>query len=168
MKRLICLLLFVSLFSLPGCNTPSASEYDTPVYFYYPYADVDLYEEKGIVDCEVREGAGFATDPELINNYLKGPKRNELYSPFPAGGYASDATISGNRIRVILSSDFNHLVGLQLTMATSCLGLTLLESKNVAIVEIHILADDGSISRSFFLTRDNIMLKDTYKALPAE
>ena len=168
MKRLICILIILCLSCLLGCNRQDSSAYDIPAYFYYPYEDIDLDNNSDAIDYEIHEGADFASDNELIAAYLEGPDRNVFYSPFPAGGTVVDSIISGNRIRVILSNHFNDLIGMQLTMATSCLALTLLDTKNVSIVEIHILADDGAISRSFFLTRDNIVLKDSYKALPAE
>ena len=168
MKRLISILLFLSLLFLLGCNHQDSSAYDIPAYFYYPYEDIDLYSSENVIDFEIREGAKFSSDNELIQTYLEGPNRSAFYSPFPSGCSVIDSIVSGNRIRVILSKHFNELIGLQQTMATSCLALTLLDTKNVSIVEIHILADDGAISRSFFLTRDNIVLTDSYKALPAE
>lgn len=168
MKRIFCFLIILSLFFLFGCQNKPVSYYDKPVYFYYPYSDIDLYSTDNAVAYEIREGAEILSDNELIQTYLDGPKRNELYSPFPTGGSVVDSIVTGNRIRVILSSHFDRLLGVQLTMATSCLALTLLDTKNISIVEIHILADDGAISRSFFLTRDNIMLDDSYRALPVE
>ncbi len=168
MKRFISLLIILCLCCILGCQNQSASSYKNPVYFYYPYTEIDLNRSGDAVAYEIREGSEITSDNKLIQIYLEGPKRNELYSPFPSGGTVVDSVVSGNRIRVILSNHFNQLLGLQLTMATSCLALTLLDTKNVSIVEIHILADDGAISRSFFLTRDSIMLGDSYRALPAE
>ncbi len=168
MKRLICILIILSLSCLLGCNHQDSSAYDIPAYFYYPYENIDLDNNPNAIDYEIHEGAKFSSDNELIAAYLEGPERNAFYSPFPTGGTVIDSILSDNRIRVVLSKHFNDLIGMQLTMATSCLALTLLDTKNVSIVEIHILADDGAISRSFFLTRDNIVLTDSYKALPAE
>ena len=168
MKRFISIVLILCLFCLLGCNQKNVSAYDSPAYFYYPCSDVDLDNNNGAIDYEVHEGADYLSDNELIQAYLDGPSRSAFYSPFPSGGTVVDSIVTTNRIRVVLSAHFNDLLGMQLTLATSCLALTLLDTKNVSIVEIHILEDDGAISRSFFLTRDNIILADPYRALPAE
>ena len=168
MKRFICILIILSLSCLLGCNHQISIVYDSPVYFYYPYEDVDLYDDGNAIDYEIHEGSDFSSDNELIQAYFEGPDRSAFYSPFPPDGTVIDSIVSGNRIRVVLSKHFNELIGMELTMATSCLALTLLDTKGVTIVEIHILSDDGAISRSFFLTRDSVVLTDSYKALPVE
>ncbi len=168
MKRLICIILILCIFTLSGCHTQNADAYTDPVYFYYPYEDPDLYSQEDALAYEIREGAQITTVTELIQLYFEGPERNDLYSPFPEEGTVLECTLSGSLIRITLSTQFNQLIGLQLTMATSCLALTLLNSKNLSVVEINIPADDGSIARSFSLSRENIVLKDSYVALPAE
>lgn len=167
MKRFISILIILSLSCLLGCNRKNISAYDIPAYFYYPLSDVDLHNNGKAIDYELHEGADFLSDNELIQAYLNGPDRNAFYSPFPADGTVVDSILTTNRIRVVLSKHFNDLIGVQLTMATSCLALTLLDTKNVSIVEIHILAEDGAISRSFFMTRENVILTDSYRELPA-
>jgi hypothetical protein len=153
---------------LSGCSTGNNSAYTDPVYFYFPREDLDLYSQEEALDFEIREGSVFEAEMELIKAYFEGPQRYDLYSPFPLDGEVLDCSISGARIRITLSAHYNQLIGLQLTIATSCLALTLLSSRDLSVVEINILADDGTVARSFSLSRDNIILGDSYVALPAE
>jgi hypothetical protein len=138
------------------------------VYFYFPRENIDLYNQDESRGYEIKEGSQFATAMELIKAYLDGPRRNDLYSPFPDKGEVLGCSISGSRIRITLSSHFNQLIGLHMTMATSCLALTMLSTQDFTVVELNILAEDGTVARSFSLSRDNIVLNDPYVALPAE
>ena len=168
MKRYISTVLLLCFIILTGCGTQDASGYADPVYFYFPREDIDLYNHKESLSYEIYEGSQFANEIDLIQTYFEGPERHDLYSPFPAEGEVLDSMIAGNRIRITLSAHFNRLIGLQLTVATSCLALTLLSSGDFSVVEINILADDGTVARSFSLSQDNIVLTDSYVALPAE
>ena len=168
MRKIISICLILCLGLLCGCGTQDESAYTNPVRFYFPREDIDLYNQEEALDFEIREGASFASKADLLQAYFMGPGSNDLYSPFPPEGEVLDYSISGTRIRVTLSQNYNQLIGLQLTMATSCLALTLLSCGDVSVVEINIPAADGSVTRSFSLSRDNIVLTDSYVALPAE
>lgn len=169
MKRIVCLMVTFCLLLLCGCQNNSNDSYTKPAYFYFPRSDISIDDQTEVIVQEVRDGSELKSIEELLQVYLEGPKDNDLYSPFPTEGTILDCKVTGDRIYLSLSKHYNHMTGLQLTLATSCLTLTLLDCiSGSTTVEIHISADDGTVARSYTLTRDNIILGDHYVALPEE
>lgn len=167
MKQLICLLLAVCLLLLPGCRPRSEDGYKRPAYFYYPRNEILLEGENGVIDYELREAAQIATRKDLLDIYFEGPQSSSFYSPFPEGSSVVDCSFFGNTFYVTLSRHFDELVGMSFTIATTCIAMTLLTSTNYNTVEFDVLGEDNSIVRSITIKRDQIMLTDTYIALPA-
>lgn len=168
MRRFLCLMLIVSTVVLTGCGNRFISSYENPVYFYYPLTNIDLYSDGSTLGYETRAGAEFSTVSELLDIYFQGPESDEFYSPFPDNIALVDTKISETHIRITLNDKFGDALGLQLTIATSCLALTLINSLSFTGVDIDILSLDGTVARSFSLSKDNITLTDPYVALPKE
>ena len=128
MKRLICLLLSLSLFL---CLAACASQVDTPkqpVQFYYPrHTDQFQYgDPQGAITYELREAAGY-TDryTYLLNLYLRGPVTPELRDPFPSGISVISLNTAANSAELVLTDAFAQLSGMELTVACACLTLTI-------------------------------------------
>ena len=128
MKRLICLLLSLSLLL---CLAACASKVDAPkepVQFYYPrhtdqlqYGDTD-----GVITYELREAAGYADRYSyLLNLYLRGPVSQELRDPFPSGISVVSLETGAGSAELVLTDAFAQLSGMELTVACACLTLTL-------------------------------------------
>lgn len=167
MKRLICILLCPCLFLLFACSRPE-STFTEPVYFYYPRLEVNFEGLDGVIAYEIREGKDFSSVEEFLESYLQGPESYILYSPFPVTSTLIDCSFSESCIRVSLSNDFDQLVGIPFTIATSCIAKTLFSYTKLKTVEINILNIDNTIERSVTLTNDHLLLEDSYAAPPAE
>ena len=127
MKRMICLLLSLSLLlGLPACahHVDAPKE---PVRFYYPrhidhfqYSDPD-----GVITHELRESAGYTERyTYLLNLYLRGPVTQELQDPFPVGTSVLSLELDPSSAELILTDSFAQLSGMDLTVACACLTLT--------------------------------------------
>ncbi len=168
MRSFLCFILILSTVVLSGCGQIPTGFYEEPVYFFYPRTDIDLYSSEDTLAYETREGAEFETVSALLQTYFQGPESSDLYSPFPENSVVIDTKVAGSNICITLNDKFSNALGLQLTVATSCLALTLINSLSFAGVQIDILASDGSVARSFFLSEEDIVLTDSYVALPKE
>lgn len=166
MKRIVSLLLIFYIL-LSGCGKQSESLYNKPSYFYYPMVEITMSDPNGVIAYEIREGADFASEQALLEAYLLGPKDNSMYSPFPVGTQIVDCVILDNRISVTFSNEFDQLTGVSFTLATSCIAMTLLSSLPLSEVDISILSENETVERRITLTKDQILLSDTYMAPPA-
>ena len=126
MKRIVSIILiFLMLLPLVACGQQKADIKD-PVNFYY--RTKDPAQNDTVISKELGEAADHREDyPYLIGQYLKGPNDEVLQRTFPSGISVVDLQIDGNSATLILSDFFSTLSGLDLTLACSCLTLTVCE-----------------------------------------
>lgn len=127
MKRSICVLIALILLILSGCNTQQKTEYKNASFFYC----IDTVEYDTQSSIFAAEERMVNIDPNniipVINLYLNGPLDDHFTSAFVPGVSVADLTIEGQTANIILSSTFARLSGIDLTVACSCLTLTLAE-----------------------------------------
>ena len=167
MKRLFCAIT-ICLFLLNGCWTQSESYYTKAVYFYYPSISYDLTDGNRVISYELREGADFSTERELLEHYLEGPKNSNFYSPFPVGSALVDYGIFDDHICIYLSHHFNELTGMSFTIATSCIAMTVLNYTGLSFVDINVMDMNNQVKTFVTLTREQILLTDSCTIPPAE
>ena len=162
MKRLICLLLVLSLsFCFLGC-TKEEELPEVPVKFYYPKAEMAYGTESGVIDWEWREAAEHKKDYfYLVQQYLKGPQSENLTMSFSPNVSLKKLQVIGTSARVVLSDLAALLKGLELTIACACLAATVMEITGVTSVTIQAENTllDGKVNIS--KTREQIVLWDT-------
>ena len=137
MKRLLaCLLVLAIAFGMCACAGKD-DEIQKPVNFYY-LGLLDAKDDfENIVIAEVREGYGYEDSTlALINLYLFGPKSEEFTNPFPEDVTVHSLSVESEKVSIVLTKQFAQLTGLDLTLACSCLCLTLLELYDADTVQI--------------------------------
>ena len=159
MRKLALFLCFALVFLLIGCT--DAHHFDTPVTFFYTVKTIDHENGGSVFGKETRESAPFAEDIQLlINEYLKGPKSDNLYNPFPEGSSITGAKRDGNVLTLYLSKQFDKLSLDKLSIAISCLAQTAFEYTSAPVL---LLIPDGTFidgSTNKTLTADSFMFSD--------
>lgn len=138
MKRMMFIIMFV-LFVLPllGCNNASEVEIISPCNFYY-HNDLDSKENfNDVFICEIREKSHYADDlVQLLNDYFTGPQTENLVNPYPAGLTVISVYTEQDTTYIMLNDHISTLSGIDLTMAYTCLSLTLFDLTDCEYVEI--------------------------------
>lgn len=137
MKRLIAVILLVSvLCSICGCK-PSEPDLKEPVNFYYRRSNALYGQADAVVACEQREALGHREDLSwLITSYFSGARADYLQTPFPKGTSVQSWKIQNSTLDLLLSKEFGQLRGIDLTVACSCIATTFLELTEVSAVVI--------------------------------
>ena len=161
MKRWFCLLIpAVILSALLGCAREEA-EYELPVSVYYCRSQIVYQAADGVLAPETREFSGFQDDLRgFLNQYMKGPKGDDLSSPFPAGGWILDLSRLDSQMNVRLSMHFSQLSGKEQTLACACISKTILELTNCESVCLYINSSEGSEDVIVTMTKDTLLLMD--------
>lgn len=167
MKRFVCMILLCALI-FAGCLQQSESFYTKPVHFYYPRISFDLTSGTQVLSYELREGKDFSSEKELLEHYFEGPSNSNFYSPFPVGGDVLDYSVSDGCIYLYLNHNFNELIGLSFTIASSCIAMTILSYTGCDSVEINVVGTDNEVERFVTLTQDDILFIDSCTIPPAE
>lgn len=158
MKRMFCIVLILLLLCA-GCGLYGKSP--DSVTFYYPRTEILYGAEDGVIAQEERDVSGYTEDLNaLLNLYLQGPADENLAFPFPAGTRLLEVSGNGDLLTISLSEEFSNLEGLDLTIASACIGSTCFGLTDVQ--QICILSG-GSIM--FTIDRENgIVLFDQLSA----
>ena len=72
----------------------------------------------------------------VLERYWAGPQENGLKTPLPSGLQLQDVTFSGGRLNVDVSVHYRTLSGIDLTLADSCLTMTLAQLDEVYAVTV--------------------------------
>lgn len=153
MKRVICLILLLSLF-LSGCAL-FAERIKEPVTFYYVRAEYPYSTTESIIGSEEREASGHRSDLSyLLALYLIGPSDEELVSPIPKGTRIYSVTLEKDTIYLNLSDTANTLTDSGFSIACACLSMTCLGLTNAEQVTI------TSGDRVVTMSADTLMLYD--------
>ncbi len=165
--RYIALILAL-LLVFAGCEA-SSETMTAPASFYYRVSAGTFGKQDSIIASERRESAGCEDDLKLlIESYLEGPVSGKLTSPVPASARVLGVTRENSKIIVEMSPAFAKLSGIDLTIACSCLSMTLLDYTDAEQIEIfvpHTLLDGND---SIVMERDSLMLLDNSLNSPKE
>ena len=158
MKKHIAFLLSLLLL-LSGCSAPVPVQEDA-LRFYYCTAETDFDNDAVTIQSEMREAGVSDTTESIIRIYLKGPMGDGLTSPFPAGVQLIALIEEEHTVFVTLSKEFAKLSNLELTMACSCLALTVLDLTDMNYVSI---AAENSLlngQQAIIFDRNTVLLQD--------
>ena len=169
MKRIYLLLsILILLGALFGCGKQPKTEIVAPVTYYY-HNDLEQKDDfSNVFVAETRESVQFQEDlVALLNDYLTGPESEGLINPFPAGLEIISFAESGDTANIQLNDKIGTLSGIDLTMACSCLSLTVFDMTECDYVQIS--AENVLLSEQSFLTfsRESMVLRDE-TPLPTE
>lgn len=124
MKRKFCIILLSITVTLWGCGTQKQETHTGSFRFYYLQNETAYNSPNSVVSYETKQ-ANKLTPEELIIQYLLGPAKKELVSPFPDNLQLISITREENKVAIILSNELTDLSGIELTLACSCLARTL-------------------------------------------
>lgn len=165
MKRCICILLIMTLIAFCGCSNQEQAEY-AEAAFYYCTDTIQYDSDNGVFASENRKiDQNSDNITTVINAYLSGPLDDELISPFPSNASVVDFAQNGKTATITLSRHFARLTGIDLTVACSCITLTL--NRLLGVDCVVICADelqlDGKTSVTMHI-RDVVLWDDATAA----
>ena len=166
MKRFLSILLtFFLIFSFFGCKSNTIEE---PVSFYYLRKNITFNAEDSVIGYEIADGSQFTHVSKMLAAYLKGPKDQNLTSPFPAGTYLLNTEKIDDLLIVTLSDNFAALTGISLSIACCALTKTIVEYTGVEAVEIQTVFGLLDGEKSVIIYADDIVLYDSYETTSTE
>lgn len=161
MKKLLCLLTILCM----GLALASCRRQETPANsaaFYYPRVEPVYGAADGLIAPEIRETAAEARDPAaLLAKYLEGPLDKALAQPFPAGLQLLSLQTENGAATVTLSDAIAALSDMELTIACSCLTLTVRDLTGFNTVRITTETALLGGSRVITMNADRILLLDS-------
>lgn len=165
MKRVLLVLLILSnTLCLCSCKMDS-EKFEDPISFYYLTDPVSFEPNAGIFLPERTEAIIFhGNTAEILNRYFSGPVAQGLASPFPAGLSVVTLTRDNVKIMLTLNDAIASLTGLDLSIACTCVALTLIEYTQCQEVEIkaeNMLLDGKA---SITISKENLYLLDIPEA----
>ena len=170
MKKIIALLLCLSLLGcLWGCVKVPGTP-DVPVQFYYPQASQKdaLSSAGGLVSFELRESAGnIGKYAYLTQLYLQGPVTETLRNPFPRGTTLKSLLIKNGIVYLVLSDAIASLSGTELTLACACLTRTIYEMTGFRVVNIQAETQLLGGSRKLIMNVKDLQFMDNSTAVPS-
>ena len=136
-KSVLTLLLILALLLSACGGEPAAKDGTRQVNFYYPRAQMLYGQEDGLITAEARSlPEGEPDYPALLQSYLAGPVSEELTLPVPDTVSVLEVTDETPTLTVTLNRAFSQLTGHDLTVAASCIAMTLLQFDQVQTVRI--------------------------------
>lgn len=161
MKRFAAIMTLCLLCFITGCQRGNAP--DVPVKFYYPNATISYGTEEGLLSYELREGLNKSAE-NSISEYLNGPKDNSFLNPFPKNTVLTKYELRDNTVFVTLSDSYATLTGLDLSIANTCLSMTVLELTGAVSVSIQCESALIDGHESIVLDRNSSLLYDSNKS----
>lgn len=136
MKRTVILLLCV-MGLLSGCDrnaSPTISEMEQPVSFYYLSAESTYHASMGPLKAELRDLENSKTLEEMAAVYFSGPYSEELYSPFADGTAMEEVSLENGVLSLVPNDAFFDLRGADLSLAAACIVHTMTQFPDVEAV----------------------------------
>lgn len=131
MKKLSAAALACLLAVAAGCAAPPAEGESDGAYCVY-YSALSDQQAFSSVDWEVHTlEQGAEPVPALVELLLEGPEDPQLTSPFPHGVQLLSWSLEEGRLHLDLSEQYGGLTGVDLTVADTCLALTLCQVEGV-------------------------------------
>lgn len=161
MKKYLCFFLCVLIVgSLCGCGQEDIKLSD-PVNFYYPVKIDYRYDYEPMIQPEQREGKGYEKNLlGFTDRYMNGPENHRLRSVFPQDCYPVSVCRNGSRITVYMSPGFTKLTGIDLTLACSCLTMTLTEYTGAETINICVKDIKLDGQRTIIMSKNDFTLVD--------
>ena len=160
MKRILPFLLLVSiLITLCSCKK-NTDNFEEPAAFYYLSNPI----ESTVFVAEIRDIVNYHQDfLEILNSYFMGPNKDSkdsLLSPFPAGCAAISLIQEENTVKITVNDSFASLTGIDLSIASTAVAMTLTELTGCEAVEIR--AESGQLDglNVIRLSAENIYVVD--------
>lgn len=163
MKKIICVMLSLSVLCLSACRSQSNQTTNNTFNFYYCSETTTYNTDDGVIRAEARQAQLFDWTTglaDLINIYFKGPIISDLRSPFPDNVTLNNYSYNNGVLQVILSIQISQLEGYDLTLACACLTKTLLELVPAESVEIRAEGGKMGDSISVSMSTDTLLLID--------
>ena len=161
MKK-ICLILCCCLLLQMVCGcSGNKEEFENPVQFYYCTREISYNSPTGVIQPETREGKGYFDNlSAFLNAYLRGPVSQELVSPIPTDVYLVFCEVENNTAKVVLSSQFSSISGVELS--TACSALLLSVHGFTGAETIHISAKESQLDdkEEIVLNIEDVVLID--------
>lgn len=139
MRRYKMIAAALALVLLAGCTAAIAQrpQYINPIDFYYCRKDAVYGSETGALDYETTElGRNDMTVEEILALYFRGPISNTLRSPFPQGLACTGAELDGGVLTLHMNEVYSTLSGVELSLASACLTMTLTQIAFVDSVRV--------------------------------
>lgn len=160
MKRFTIFLSIVLLLFFCSCSK-SEQEFEDPANFYYPNKDVSYGVENGVISFETQETSHIKNDLyQLLDRYLKGPNDISMRCPISSDVTVEEITAGNNSITIVFSQEFTKLSGIDLTLASTCLGMTLLDYTQADYIEIRVRDALLEGSESIVIAKDDLLFTD--------
>lgn len=160
MKQKICILLACILFAFCGCNTHTRGISSGSVKFFYLQNKIAYNSAGSVVSHETKQPSKL-TPEELISQYLQGPTKKNLVSPFPAELKLISIAQEDTIVKILLSDELTSLSGLELTLACSCLTKTLQGILPAESYEISSTGGKLNGKSSILITPNTFVWEDT-------
>lgn len=139
MKRLLSALLAAALLlAAAACAAPEATAPEG--YALYYLVDTETHQGGDAVAAEycpleLPEEPAKAAEA-LLERYWQGPESEELLSPLPSGLQLLSVEVENGRLTLDVSGQYGTLSGVELTLADSCLTLTLTQLSGIYSVTV--------------------------------
>ena len=163
MKKLISFLLCFCLLLLCSACIPEEDSAEGSLRFFYLHSELTYGNADSVIAAEEYTPAAEPPDLDaLLEQYLSGPAREDLRSPFPVGCAVAAYQFSDGVLTLRMNDAYSSLSGVSLTQACSCLAMTVF-----ALTDAHtasIQAENGSPIMD--LTRDSLILQDLPPEIP--
>ena len=161
MKKLIIFVIVtvLSLYTF-GCKHRDAN-YDAPATFYYVQNQDTLDLSDHMIRGETHETTHLNSNlSEIMNTYFEGPASISNRSPFPAGLSVVRLDQNEDRIHLTLNNVFTQLEGLDLSVASTCISMTLFELTGCNCVELSAENTLSNKEEIIVISRDMLYLSD--------
>ncbi len=161
MKKILAVILALLLLPcLYGCNKDGKTDIVT---FYYPRINYLYDDESGVIGNEIfdLQGRTYSTE-KLIQQYLKGPKNEQLHSPLASRCRLIEFIKGNDYIHLVFADSIDQLMPADLISSLAALAITCFDIADVQ--EIHISAVTALLDgqQKIIFTKDSIILWDEF------
>ena len=136
--RRFCILFLVLILLFSACENPSGDLPESISFkFYYCVEGTDQLTSDISVDHETRT-VQIYTLSQLMEMYMKGPVSDHLRTPFPEGTQMLGLSEGEDGLELTMSGAFFTLQGIELSVASYCLGKTVceyLDTEHIILVD---------------------------------
>ena len=168
MRKHIWLLLLSVLVLFSACGnekTPSLSQMEQPVRFYYPMVNEqsEQYYDRpdGALSWEWCDlGPNQLSFQEILNRYLEGPTSVDLTSPMPEGVELITVLQEEEVLCLTFSEELQALMGIDRTIASACLLRTMTQFPGIKSIRLLVRVQGTDLIWSEELTEADFLLED--------
>lgn len=123
---------------LSGCAKQQPETAEGAQYsLWFAAADGVDWDASTVVAEEIRTWPAEPTAMELLLTLLRGPTEEGLVSPFPTGASVRSTILGEDGVLLVdLTEQYGDLTGVDLTVADSCIALTLCQLPSVEAVRV--------------------------------